>query len=129
MFGVSNPELFWFNTVIDVLEHCRKLLHCIGRILEEKEKTRWFGNSGIGVKAQEKKRDRACCMHFAQGLVADCAFPPFWLWLSLSPGNSAQTEKRGGGTKGMTETDQDQEEVSEIEKEMKWCSVTSLIGN
>ncbi len=32
-------------------------------------------------------------------------------------------------TKRMTETDQDQEAVSEIESEMKWCSVTGLIEN
>lgn len=44
-----------------------------------------------------RKRDRACCVRTAWGLVADCAFPPFWLWLSLSPGNSAQTQRRGGG--------------------------------
>lgn len=84
-----------------------------------------------------RKRDQACCLHTAWGLVADCAFPPFWLWLSLSPGNSAQTQRRGGGkemgqrweTKRMTDTDQDWEAVFEIEKEMKWCSVTSLIEN
>lgn len=29
----------------------------------------------------------------------------------------------------MTETDQDQEAVSEMETEMKWCNVTSLIEN
>lgn len=32
-------------------------------------------------------------------------------------------------TKRMTKTDQDQEAVSEMETEMKWCNVTSLIEN
>lgn len=35
------------------------------------------------------------CMHTAWGLVADCAFPPFWLWLTLNLGNSAQAERKG----------------------------------
>lgn len=58
--------------------------------------------------------------------MADCAFPPFWQWLSLSSGNGAQAERRGlqglemgqrWETKLMTETNQDQEESSEMEKE------------
>lgn len=51
-------------------------------------------NPAIGVKSS-RKRDEACCVHTAWGLVVDCAFPPFWLWLSPSPGNSAQTGRRG----------------------------------
>lgn len=43
-----------------------------------------------------RKRDQACCVRTAWGLVADCAFPPFWLWLSPSPGNGAQTGRREG---------------------------------
>lgn len=57
--------------------------------------------------------------------MSDCAFPPFWLWLSPNPGNSAQTEKRGRGleagqiqTKRMTETDQDQEAFMKLRR--KW---------
>ncbi len=54
-------------------------------------------NPGIGEKAQEKETKHVVCT--AWGLVVDCAFPPFWLWLSLSLGNSAQAERGGGGAK------------------------------
>lgn len=119
------------------LEHHGNLLHSINGIWMEKRR-----GDGLGIQKEDKrrkssrKRDQACCMQAAWGLVADCAFPPFWLWLSLNPGNTAQTERRGSRemgqrweTKRKTETDQNQEAVSEIEKEMKWCSVTSLIEN
>lgn len=87
-----------------------KIQSCFGVIMCQKTaETRYIVSAGFWRERRKemvresrnrskssRKRDQTCCMHTAWGLVADCAFPPFWLWLSLSLGNSAQAERRGG---------------------------------